>query len=37
MSLVSGGEGQQLRPYVPEIAASWLAASPDVRYGGVVG
>ena len=32
-----GAQGPQLRPYVPEIAASWLAASPDVRYRGVEG
>ena len=32
-----GGVAQQLRPYVPEIAASWLAASPDARYRGVEG
>src|SRR5215207_8389925 len=37
MSLVDGGEGEQLRPYVPEIAASWLASSPDLRHRGVEG
>ncbi|MEO6511072.1 MAG: adenylate/guanylate cyclase domain-containing protein, partial [Nocardioides sp.] len=34
---MDGGEGQQLRPYVPEIAATWLAWTPDVRYRGVEG
>jgi class 3 adenylate cyclase/predicted ATPase len=35
--LVVGDEGARLRPYVPEIAASWLATSPDERYRGVEG
>ena len=31
------GGRQQLRPYVPEIAVSWLAASPELRYRSVEG
>ena len=34
---MGGDGGQQLRPYVPEIAVSWLSASPDERYRSVEG
>jgi len=37
MCVVEGDGGQQLRPYVPEIAVSWLAAGPEERYRSVEG